>query len=68
MFPTQNCLKRDDDLSLPLFIFPLEYTVRKVKLNQVRLELNGTYRLLVYSEVASLLATKMNTANKTQNL
>jgi hypothetical protein len=38
-----------------LFNFIFEYTIRKVQKNHIRLKLNGTHHLLVYSDDVNLL-------------
>jgi hypothetical protein len=48
MFPIRNGLKLGDALSQLLFYFGLEYTIKRVQVNQWDLKLNGTNQHLVY--------------------
>jgi hypothetical protein len=49
-FPIQNGRKQGDALSPLLFSFVLEYVIKKAQENQLRLKLNGTYRVLAFAE------------------
>jgi hypothetical protein len=68
-FPFQNGLKQEDALSPLLFVFALEYAIRKVQENQVGLKLNGTHQLLAYVDYANLLGdiTTINKNTETLN-
>jgi len=50
VFPVRNGLKQGDALSPMLFNFALEYTIRRVQVNQDGLKLNGTHQLPVYAD------------------
>jgi hypothetical protein len=63
-FPTQSGLKQGDALSPLLFSFALQYAVRKVTVQQVKLKLHGTYQFLVYADDLNLLRNIINTTRR----
>ena len=63
MLRIKNDLKQRDALSPFLFNFALEYTIRKVQVNQSGLKLNGTRQLLVYADV-NILGGSVHTLEK----
>ena len=64
MFPIWNGLKQGDSLSSLLFNFVLDYTIKKVQVNQDDLKSNGTHQLLVYANDINILCESVHTIKK----
>jgi hypothetical protein len=67
MFPVQNGLKGGNALSSLLFIFALEYSIRRVQENQEGMKLNRTHQLLPYADYLNMVGENADTI-KTQML
>ena len=61
MFPIRNDLKQGDALSPMLYNFALEYSLRRVQVNQDGLKLNGTHQLLLYADDVNILGGSVHT-------
>jgi len=66
IFSIKNGLKKEDDLSLLLFNFALDYAIRRVQENQDDLKLNGKYQLSFYADDVTILDGSVHTIEKTR--
>jgi hypothetical protein len=64
MFSIRNGLKQGDALSPLLFIFALEYAIKRVQVNQNGLKLNGTHQLLAYADYVNILGGSLHTVKE----
>ena len=64
MFPIRNGLKQVGSLLPLLFNFALEYTIRRVQVNQDGLKLNGSHQLLVYADNVNMLEGNVHTVKE----
>jgi hypothetical protein len=64
IFPVRNGLKQGDALSPLLFKFAVEYTIRRVQINQDGFTLNGTHQLLVCADDVNILGGSTQTAKE----
>jgi hypothetical protein len=64
MFPVRNGLKQEDALLPLLFIFALEYAIKRVQANQDGLNLNGTHQLLAYADDVNILGGSVHTVKE----
>jgi hypothetical protein len=67
IFSIQKCLKQED-LSLLLFNFASEYTMKRVQGNQKGLTMNETHQLLVYAEDINIVSENIDTMELVRSL
>ena len=68
MFPIRNGMKQGDALSIFLFNLALDYTTRRVQINQDGLKLKGMHLLLVYADDVNILGGSVHTVQEMQKV
>ena len=64
--PIHCGLKQGDALSSLLFNFALEYAIRRIQENRIRLEVNRKHQLLVYADDVNMLGENLQPLGKIQ--
>ena len=64
MFPNRNGLKQEGAILPLLFSFALEYAIRRFRVNQDCLKLNGTHHLLAYADDVNILGGSVHTVKE----
>ena len=64
MFPIKNGLKQGNVLSPLLFIFAVQYAIRRVQVDQDGLKFNGTHQLLVYADAVNIMEGSVHTIKR----
>jgi len=64
VFPIKNALKQGEVLLPLLFNFALEYTIKRVHVNQETLKLHGTHQRPVYADDVNILGGSVPTTKK----
>jgi hypothetical protein len=64
MLSVKNGLKQGNALLLLLFIFALEYAIKRVQPNKEDLKLNGTQHFLVYTDDRNILGGSIHNITK----
>jgi hypothetical protein len=68
MFPIRSGLKQGDALSPLFFSCTLEYTIRRVRVNQDGLKLNCAHQVLVYDDDDNILVRHIHTVKNAEAL
>jgi hypothetical protein len=64
MLPIKNGFKQGDALSSLLFNLALDYVIRRIKVNQDGLKLNGAIQHLFYADDVNILGGRVHTIKK----